>query len=541
MKREVGIWIRVSTDEQAKGEGPAVHRERAHGYATAKGWEVTETYDLSGISGKSVMNYPECQRMLQDIASGKITALIFSKLARLSRNTIELIEFSDHFNAAKADLVAVDESIDTSTPAGRLVFTVMAALAQNEREEIAARTAASVPIRARMGKPLGGVAPFGYQWKDGAFLVEPKEAPVRKLMYELYLELKSLKGVSAELNRRGYRSRKGKEFSSTTIRKHLTGSCAKGVRIANYLSRSANGKRIDLKPEEDWVRLPVEPIVSVEVWDECNRMIGESADRYRQEKTNRGRAKHLFSGLVYCGTCGDRQKLYPLSKSHNYVCRTCRQKIPKDDLETLFVSQASLFMVDEEKVIEALEKQQSMWREADELYRASEKELKAVQGRIDSCVELYSQGAIGVAEVKKQMKPLEDQKEQLERTLPELRKTAERCRDETSKVVDVISDGQTMGEQWEHYDHERKRSIIENMVEKIVLKGKDVLFEMVYLTSLKFMAGPRPLKHLGRKAKGGVIRSDCSRHYHPLDCGRDCVQMEERLTSVVRVSVVRRA
>jgi site-specific DNA recombinase len=529
MTREVGIWIRVSTDDQAKGEGPAVHRERALGYATAKGWTVTESYDLSGVSGKSVAHHTECQRMLQDIASGKIKALIFSKLARLSRNTVELIEFSNYFNKYEADLVAVDESLDTSTPAGRLVFTVMAALAQNEREEIQARTAASVPIRAKMGKPLGGVAPFGYLWKNGDFILNLEEAPVRKCMFEIYLELKTLKGVTAEMNRRGYRSRNGKEFSPTTIRKHLTDPCAKGVRIANYLRATQDGKAAELKPEEDWVRLPCEPIVSVEVWDEVNRMITTAADRYRQDKTNRGRAKHLFSGLVYCGQCQGKQKLYPLSKSKNYVCRECRQKIPKDDLETLFVSQASTFLVDEEKVMDALDRQQSKWKEAKELLVSSEKELRTVQKRIDNCIDLYGQGAIGVEEVKKQMKPLESQKAQLEQTIPELRKSAQKQREQTSRVADVIADGQSMTDEWEQYVHERKRSIVENMVERIVITGKEVLFELVYLTSLKFMAEPNRNRGIGGFAKGVFNRSDFSWCCCFVDCGCDCLFEDERI------------
>lgn len=508
MQREVGIWIRVSTDDQAKGEGPAVHRERALGYATAKGWKVTESYDLSGVSGKSVTDHPECRRMLQDIASGKISALIFSKLARLSRNTVELIEFSNYFNKYEADLVAVDESLDTSTPAGRLVFTVMAALAQNEREEIQARTAASIPIRAKMGKPLGGVAPFGYQWENGNFEINPDEAPIRKLMFEIYLECKTLKGVASEMNRRGYRSRNGKKFSSTTIRKNLTDPCAKGVRIANYLKAKQGGKAAMLKPEEDWVRLPCEAIVSVEMWDEVNRLVGAAADRYRQEGTNRGRAKNLFSGLVYCGKCKGKQKLYPLSKSKNYVCSKCRQKVPKDDLEKLFVIQASNFLVDEQKVMDVLDKQQNKWRTAKDLLASSEKELLAVQKRIDNCIDLYGNGAIGVEEVKKQMKPLESQKAQLEQSLPELRKTVQNQKAQTSRVVDVISDGQTLADDWEAYEYKRKRSIVESMVERIVLTGQEVLFELVYLNSLKFMAEPRRHRHFGVLVKGVFNRSD---------------------------------
>src|SRR5258706_2824117 len=96
-KKAVGIWIRVSTEDQAQGESPQHHEKRGRYYAESKGWTVKEVYDLAGVSGKSVMEHPEAKRMLHDIRRGHITGLIFSKLARLARNTKELLEFSEIF------------------------------------------------------------------------------------------------------------------------------------------------------------------------------------------------------------------------------------------------------------------------------------------------------------------------------------------------------------------------------------------------------------------------------------------------------------
>ena len=309
---KVGIWIRVSTDKQVRDESPEHHEERAKHYIYAKGWKLTKIYRLDGVSGKGIMSHPETQRMLHDIKSGEINGLVFSKLARLARSTKELLEFADIFRRSKANLISLSENIDTSTPSGMLFFTVISAMAEWEREEISSRVTASVPIRAKLGKPLGGQAVFGYCWQDKQFVIDEEEAPVRKLIYEIFLRTMRKKTTANELNSFGYRTRKGALFSDTTVARLIRDTTAKGERIANYSKSIETRKRTILKPKSEWIITKCPQIISEQIWNKANSILIEQ--ERKQAHVGR-RPAYLLSGIVKC-SCS--KKMYIKSRSKVY-------------------------------------------------------------------------------------------------------------------------------------------------------------------------------------------------------------------------------
>lgn len=482
--KRVGIWIRVSTEDQARGESPEHHEQRARLYAELRGWKVHEVYHLEAVSGKSVMGHPETARMLQDLKAGEITALIFSKLARLARNTRELLEFADIFRVHGADLISLQESIDTSTPPGRFFYTVIAAMAEWEREEIAERVAASVPIRAKLGKPLGGAAPLGYQWKDRQLVPDPKEVPIRILIYELFLEHRRKKTVARVLNEMGHRTRNGSKFTDTTVERLLRDPTAKGLRRANYTHTLGENKKWVFKPEKEWVWLPVEPIVSEDLWARANALLDERRNGRRPSR----KPVHLFTGLVFCH-CG--QRMYVPTTTPKYVCYRCRNKIPRDDLEALFQEQLKNFFLSSTEMTRYLEEADKTIAGKQALLATLEKEKREARQAMDKIMKLYLDDRITKEGFGKEYGPLEKQTKQLEDGIPRLQAEIDFLKIQYLASDQILYEAKDLYTRWNSLDHGEKRKIIENMAERIVIGKDDVTISLCYLPSASEIVGEK--------------------------------------------------
>ena len=348
-RKKVGIWLRVSTQMQANETDSLEHHQtRAEAYCQAKGWDVAEVYRFEAVSGKIVLEHPIAKQMLADVESGKINTLIFSSLSRLARNTRQLLAISETFRKHNASLVSLKESIDTDSPAGRLFFTVLSALATFEAEEVSERVKASMETRAKMGKSLGGAAPYGFVWKDKKLEINPKEAVVRKEIFGIFLETKRFKTTAKVLNEKGYRTRNGSKFSDASVKRLLTDTIAKGLKRTNYSTQKADGNW-QVKPESEWIYQTVPKIVSEELFDKVNAII---KTQQASKKKPARLPVHPFSGLVYCGCKEGTEKLKMRvysSITDKYTCPDCRRKIVKSDLENIYKQQLKNFILSPKK------------------------------------------------------------------------------------------------------------------------------------------------------------------------------------------------
>lgn len=488
-KKNIGIWIRVSTDMQVQGDSPEHHEKRAKLYSESRGWNVVTIYRLEALSGKSVMDYTETKRMLKDIADGTITGLIFSKLARLARNTKELLEFSEIFREYDADLISLAESIDTSTPAGRLFYTVIAAMAQWEREEIAERVAASVPIRAKLGKSTGGSASFGYKWQNGELILDETEAPIRKLIYETFLQTRRKKTTAQVLNEKGYRTRSSSKFTDTTIDRLLKDSTAKGIRIANYTKSLGEKKHWKLKPKEEWVEVKCPQIVSEDLWNECNALL---TAQHTKRAVKGPKASHLLSGFIYCD-CGS--KMYVYTESPTYKCKKCKRKIEAADIDTVYHEQLKSFFLTNGTQDSLFNTAQQKIKEKEDLLKLLQTEYDKLYKQVEIQTNLRVNGELSKEDFAKFYKPSEQRLRQIEKQLPEIEAEIDFQKIQALSLDVVIEDGKDLYNRWTTLPFEEKRSIIEEITNTIVIHSDSIDISLAYLPT------PHPFPNPGKKQR----------------------------------------
>ena len=481
-KKRVGIWIRVSTEDQAQGDSPEMHERRGREYASFCDWNVVEVYDLAGVSGKTVMEQPEAKRMMADVKRGHITGLIFSKLARLARNTKELLEFAEFFRQHNADMISLQERVDTSTPAGRLFYTIIAAMAQWEREETVDRVNANIAIRAKIGTALGGPAPFGYQWKDKRLIPHPDEAPVRKLMYELYMKHKRKKTVIKLLTNAGHRTRRGSKFTPHTLTRLIQDPTAKGVHRINYTTRAGPTSPWSLKPESEWKFHKIPAIISEQVWNACNVLIDDSLSK---QKRPTKRPAHIFASLTFCH-CG--QKMNVPSNNRKYVCRTCKNKVGVDALEEAYVANIRDFGHSTDAIDVYLKSSDTAFDEKEQFLAAQREALLDTKREIQKTFELYQKGKLDADCFAKFHDPLADKQKQLETAIPRLEAELDIMKVHSLSTGEIARNAKNLAEHWQEMTYEEKLQLVELITEKIVVGHDDVDLHFHYTPLVKDMA-----------------------------------------------------
>ena len=364
--RKCVLYPRVSTEMQVDGYSLDGQKSSLTRFADREEMEIVSIYEDAGKSGKSIEGRPAFKQMLFDIENGlEIDYILVYKLSRFGRNAADILNSLEHVQAFGINLICIEEGIDSSQTSGKLLISVLSAVAEIERENIIEQTMNGRKEKARQGGWNGGFAPYGYYLKDKQLFIQEDEAEAVRIIFDKYLnENMGFHKIANYLNFQGIQKIKrnngtlsgwGTHFIRMIIDNPVyCGKISYGRRVREKVKGSKNEyKQI---PQENYIIAEGqhEAIISEELWNAAHEK-RELTGVKSPSKIGRDRA-HLLSGILKCPKCGGPMYTnkhawtnkdgtykeiyyYMCSKARTARGKTCDYKamLKKTDIEPLVI------------------------------------------------------------------------------------------------------------------------------------------------------------------------------------------------------------
>ena len=316
-KIKVYTYTRVSTAMQIDGYSLDAQKARMKAYADFNDYQIVGEYEDAGKSGKSIEGRASFCRMMDDIKAGKdgISYVLVFKLSRFGRNAADVLSTLQVMQDFGVNLICVEDGIDSSKDAGKLMISVLSAVAEIERENIRVQTMEGRIQKAREGRWNGGFAPYGYRLVDGRLEINEDEAPAIRTIFDQYVNTNiGTTGLAKYLENHGIHKiqrQNGKNplFASSTIQKILKNPvyCGK-IAFGRRRTEKVKGTRNEYKLVEQESYLLVdglhEGLVSEEVWQAAQVKMKATAQKYELVSRRKTDRVHLLSSIVKCPVCG---------------------------------------------------------------------------------------------------------------------------------------------------------------------------------------------------------------------------------------------
>lgn len=213
----IALYIRVSTQEQAReGISLAAQENLLREYCNMLKYDIYRVYMDDGYSAKN-MNRPALKAMIEDMKDQQFESVIVWKLSRISRSVFDLLTLLKEFDKYNVKFVSYSEQFDTNTAVGKLLLTVLASVAEFERETIADNVKTALTYRANLGKPTATQV-LGYSRHEETLTVIPSESKLVQEIFKEYLDCFNYSEVARRMNKKGYKGKRGRPFGSCTIK-----------------------------------------------------------------------------------------------------------------------------------------------------------------------------------------------------------------------------------------------------------------------------------------------------------------------------------
>lgn len=467
-KKVAGLYIRVSTEDQAReGFSLPEQEKRLRAMCEYKGYEIYKLYKDAGISAKTGNYRPAFEELLQDIREKKCNTIVVLKLDRLTRSVFDLEGIMRFLEENNAYLDCANEEINTTNSSGKLVARMLTSVSQNEIERTSERTKFGLVGAIKEGH-IPGKNPLGYKRDDKKLVIDPLIKDIVKRIYDLYFEGKSYSNIATIFNNEEVLGKTN--WRDTGILRIISNEIYKG----DFVSGKTFNKPV-------YYENVVEPIVSRELWENCQVQKKKNQKSYMRTQT------YIFLQKLKCPKCG---RILAGGASHKlksdkwyfyYRCEDCKNNIKEEVIEnsvkTLLADILEYDNVVNEFFLPVLKSK------LNDPKVELEKELKSLNNKKERIRKAYIDSVFTEEEYKQESKTIDSQidfvnsklfensqAEQLNFTTEDI--LLKRDMDFINKVKLPIS-YYAFNENWDLLDRETKADIVMRYIDDIELEIKN--------------------------------------------------------------------
>ena len=472
VRKRLALYTRVSTIEQSE-EGYSIDEQERllMSWAEKNNYEVYKCYSDRGISGKDIKNRPALKELLKDAEEKKFDMVISWKINRISRKLADVLKIVDILEKNDITFKSYSEPFETDTPAGKMQFQMMALIGEFERGTIAQNVKMGMCAKAKAGEWCGGRV-LGYDLipvenQEGAIRRKTKltineiEARSVRLIFNEYSNGKGYKAITNQLNKLGYKTKKGNDFSVGSIREILTNPVYIGKVRYNVRQNWSEKRRRNINANPIITDGVHEPIIDEVLWDKVQAIM----------ESKKGKPSRIYdgeyplTGILRCPKCGagmvisrTTNKLADGTKKRiaYYCCgawknkgtSVCNSNTIRVDKANEYVFTKISELLSNEKMVETIvnninkERHKKINPAKKELERI-DKELEKIDRKKTKLFEAYEEEVIS--------------KEEFKERKDELNKRAKTLQEEKEPLLVTLSDDVS-----EEIPYEFIKSILEN-------------------------------------------------------------------------------
>ena len=400
-KKKCGLYLRVSTEDQAReGFSLPEQRERLESFCKFKGYEIIDYYEDAGISAKTGNYRPEFERLKNDIKAKKVNTIVALKLDRITRSIYDWENLMTFLDENDAYLDCVNDEINTTSANGKMISRLLMSVSQNEIERTSERTKIGLAGAIKCGH-IPHVAPLGYKHEDKKLVIDYSTKDIIVRIFDLYYNGYSYQKISNLFNEEKVLGKDN--WRDSTIQTILENEIYKGDFV--------HGKRTKHPTYYEDV---VEPIVSKEMWEDCQVQKKKNSRSYQRTLT------YLYLQKLKCPKCGRILGGKATTKKNGkvyyyYYCNDCRIQF-KENIITEYFNQFISELVEYDSVVNQFFLPM-IKQKFDEPREQLEKEINNQKNKLERIKKAYVNGVFELQEYNEERKIVERAISELENKL----------------------------------------------------------------------------------------------------------------------------